>query len=85
MPRQPTLIEKVQTMLIKSNLLQESEETRKGIWGPNTKEAYIKAIWETAYPDGVWTWDQCKIAAKTQPEAYPMDLAHALAKKSDGK
>ena len=78
MPRQPTVTESVQKMLMDHGFLRECEETRKGIWGEETRRAYNDAIWKVAYPSGTWTWDQCKVAEVSQPETVPKDLELAM-------
>ena len=81
MPRQPTVVEATQKILMDAELLPECDETREGTWGPTTKGAWWKAVWECAYPDGLWTWDQCVYAEKYQPESVPRDLEAALHRK----
>ena len=78
MPRQLTVVESIQKLLVDAGYMKEGDDTRNGVWGQYTKEAYEKAVWEIAYARRMWTHQNCVSAAMHTPEQVPPDLAKAL-------
>lgn len=77
MPRQPTVTERYQQLLVDAKRLNsDSDEVAQGKWGPETANSYYGAVMDLM--QGVWRPMELEVAAKEQPAVLIPELVAAL-------
>ena len=77
MPRQPTVTEEWQRLLVGARRLNsDSKEAERGEWGPETANSYHGAVMH--HMQGIWPWNSLEVSAREQPAVMIPELAAAL-------